>query len=257
MHELLKAGDPTKKAEGELTGAKRILETLKELLPGVFDVVTIDALYANAPLLNACLAAGLIAIVRLKGENRILKKEAAALFDRGGGEIDNFYTVNRKGEYTLVISRSGEFNMPGMQDKVRVVRYTEIPVLINGDRDLRTNRKGELKRKEKEVWVICTDTMLSVRTIWKIAHIRWDIENCCFNVLSKQGNLKHLYCHAASDQILTLIYMAFNLRELYLFHYRARDFVGQGYTQANFITLIACELRNVPVWNMLIRRCAS
>ena len=53
------------------------------------------------------------------------------------------------------------------ENKVKVIKYIE--------------------QEGKEIYVVCTDTNLNEKTINKIIHARWDIENEGFNELKMVG----------------------------------------------------------------------
>ena len=72
--ELLQPG------EGEETAAKRLLERVFELYPRYFDVVVGDALYLDAPFINFCRAHGKHAIITIRGDQRLLLRDAQGLF---------------------------------------------------------------------------------------------------------------------------------------------------------------------------------
>lgn len=251
-YDLLNAGDPTTKDEGELTGAKRVLSELGRQLPGKIDIITGDALYANAPCINAILKLGAAAVIRVKGDQRLLIKEADRRFDSLDASRMTFRAQDRRGEHILVIAEyADDFTMPGVDKALRMVRFTEIPIRADGTLDKRTHKNGELRREETTSYMLCTDPEIDIVTVWKIKHYRWDIENCCFNVLSKCFSLKHLYSHKAAEQMFALKLLAFNMRALYLFRHRFRDFAGGRYKQEDFIRRLQLDLDSESVADML------
>lgn len=245
-YEMLRGSDPVRKSEGELTGGKHLLKKLGTHLPGTVDIIAGDALYANAPMLNAVKAIGASGVTRIKGDNRRAIKEADARFDHGRGQSASFIGQNRKGQLVAVTAwYDDDFIMEGYDEPVRLVKFTEVPITASGALDLRTDRAGNLLRKEETFYLLCTDPTIAIETIWRIGHIRWDIEDCCFHVLSERSHIKHLYSHIACDQMLALMLQAFNCRELYLFRFRARDFVGK-FTQLDFIRRLQNDIQLLP-----------
>lgn len=246
-YEMLRAGDPARKDEGEITGAKRLLEALDENLPGHIDIVTGDALYANAPCVNAIRETGAAAVIRVKGDNRKLIRDADERFDAGKGRKKSFRSKSRNGDRWIVTAAfEDDFLMPGVEDPVRVVRFTEIPVLKNGRIDTRT-QNGRRLREERTIYMLCTDLPIRIETIWKVAHVRWDIEDSCFHVLSTFCHIKHLFTHKAAEQIIALMLLACNMLELYLYRYRARDFAGRHYQQRDFVKALEYGLHDRPI----------
>ncbi|NSJ93092.1 transposase, partial [Coprococcus sp. MSK.21.13] len=71
----------------------------------------------------------------------------------------------------------------------------------------------------KEAWIITTDKLTSVETLWKIMHKRWDIENNAFHQLKTEWHLEHCFLHSPTgiETILMFILIAFNLMQLYFF----------------------------------------
>ena len=248
---FLKAGDPTSKDEGEITGMKRLLSEVDKNLKGLVGIYTGDALYANAPCINAIRRTGAAAIVRIKGDNRKLIREADQQFDAGKGTMKSFKGKTRRGEYWVVTATYDEFEMPGVAEPVRLVRFTEIPILKNGCLDTRRDSQGRFLREERTAYMLCTDLSIEITTIWKVMHVRWDIEDACFHVLSTDCHIKHLYSHKAAEQIIALMLLAFNMRELYLFRHRARDFVGRGYRQIDYVKRLEYDLHNQSIAEML------
>ena len=242
--------DPGQKQEGELTGGKRLMQELKEQMPGTFDIVTGDALYGNAPSINAVRAAGAQAVVRLKDDDRLLKREADEKFDHGRCIGESFLGRDRDGNMVLVMAQHACFEMAGVPGKVRVVRFTELPVDHDG-KLLTTQEKGQPIPDEETSYMISTDLDLRVTTIWKVKNIRWDIENSCFHVLTTDFHIKHLYSHMAAEQITALTLIAFNLRNLYLFRFRKRDFVGKGYALWDVTDSLKQDLYRYPIASLL------
>ena len=182
-YEMLRAGDPVKKDEGEITGAKRLLKGPDEHLPGLIDIVTGDALYANAPCVNAMREAGAVAVIRVKGDNRTLIKDADERFNIGKGTKTSFKARNRTGDhYVVTATFDDDFVMPGVEEPVRMVRFTEIPILKDGTLDTRT-KDGRRIREEKTFYMLSTDLSISVETIWKLrmcdGTLRMHASMCC------------------------------------------------------------------------------
>lgn len=250
-YEMLQAGDPTKKQEGELTGTKRLLAELDKSLPGLCDIITGDALYANAPFINAIRETGAKFAIRIKGDQRLLIQSADEKFDAGEGQKKVFRGRNRKGELFLVTAEyDDDFTMPGVEGPIRMVRFTETPILDDGTVDDRKDEQGNLLRKEKVAYMVA-DVCIPVTTIWKIMHLRWDIEDSCFHVLSTQYHVKHLYSHIAAAQIFALTLLVFNMRELYLFRFRGRDYIGQDISQCDFGKQLEYDLHQYSIAELL------
>ncbi|WP_243158873.1 transposase, partial [Clostridium cochlearium] len=98
------------------------------------------------------------------------------------------------------------FEMADSEIKVRFIKFIE--EIHNGD-----------KIEIKEAWIITTDKLTSVETLWKIMHKRWDIENNAFHQLKTEWHLDHCFLHSPTgiETILMFILIAFNLMQLYFF----------------------------------------
>ncbi|NME96629.1 transposase [Clostridium cochlearium] len=96
--------------------------------------------------------------------------------------------------------------MADSEIKVRFIKFIE--EIHNGD-----------KIEIKEAWIITTDKLTSVETLWKIMHKRWDIENNAFHQLKTEWHLDHCFLHSPTgiETILMFILIAFNLMQLYFF----------------------------------------
>lgn len=108
--------------------------------------------------------------------------------------------------------------------KVRVVKFEE------------TYNKTKKEKQVDIIYVISTDLNISVQTINKIIHARWDIENNGFNDLKNYWNMKHCFIaeENAIDVIIETIIMSYNLWEMYLYQH-LHDFEGMKMTKIGYI----------------------
>lgn len=204
--EMLRPRDGSDKDEGELTGGKRLLERLKKRHGHFADVVVADALYLNAPFVNTVLNNGMDVVIRMKDERRQLLKDAKGLFEKGYGKRAGF----QSGKMKVEVWDEGGFRMEGVKKEVRVLKYLET-----------WEEKG--KQQMREVWLMTTLEQADCRTLWKMMHKRWDIEENGFHQLKTYYHAKHCYCHGAAEVIFQLMLLAFNMREMYLYR-RVRGF---------------------------------
>jgi hypothetical protein len=70
--------------EGETTAALRLLDNLKSWHYYYADVVALDSLYANAPVINKLLEQNVIGVIRVKQEHYTLVQDAEGLFSSRG-----------------------------------------------------------------------------------------------------------------------------------------------------------------------------
>lgn len=87
----------------------------------------------------------------------------------------------------------------------------------------------EGKEKQQEIYIATNMLNHSVRTIIKIMHIRWHIENCGFRKLKQQYNLEHIFIGEfnAINYIFQMIILVSNLLEMY---FKVRLKVAVKYT---------------------------
>lgn len=83
---------------------------------------------------------------------------------------------------------------------------------------------------------MCTDLDLNEKTINKIIHARWDIENEGFNELKNYWNMNHCFIanENAIDVIMQTIMISYNLWELYLYGH-LHDFKKSKITKLGYI----------------------
>lgn len=227
--EMLKPkSDGSNKDEGELTGGKRLIQKLYEKYNRFADVIVADALYMNAPWINAVLKIHMDAVVRVKDERLNIVKDALGLFK------------NRKHDYEWEASKKLKvrawdeegFEMPGLERTVRFLRFIETIVKKDGTKE------------EKEMWVVTTlGKETPAEVIWAIMHKRWDIENNGFHQLKTYYNADHCYLHdpVGIEAVLMFMIMAFNLQELFMFRC-LRDFREKNILRIDFIENLRDEL---------------
>lgn len=112
---------------------------------------------------------------------------------------------------------SDEFEFSTYEHPVRVIRSLE-----------QYWHEGE--EKTQELYIATNMLNHSVRTIIKIMHLRWNIENCGFRKLKQQYNLEHIFIGEfnAINYIFQMIILVSNLLEMY-FKIRLRKTVNYTY----------------------------
>ena len=94
--DMLDPRDGAEKDEGELTGGKRLIETLYSQHGHFADVIVADGLYLNVPFLRVVLKCHMEAVIRLKDERRLIFQDAEKLFGSGEGKKEPFYREGKK-----------------------------------------------------------------------------------------------------------------------------------------------------------------
>ena len=152
----------------------KLIEKLKKQYGTGIDVIVGDTIYLNEKVIKALKKEKYIGVFRLKENNRKIYEDAKGLF-----KIKKSNEFKYKGQKIKYWTDIFEYR----KNKVKVIKYIE--------------------QEEKEIYVVSTDTNLNEKTINKIIHARWDIENEGFNELKKGWNMKH--CYMADEKGIDVI----------------------------------------------------
>jgi DDE family transposase len=180
--------------EGEDTAALRLLEKLPELYGSrFFEVLLLDALYAQAPVLKLADRSGWDVVVSLKQNQRDLYQSAIRLFARRPADISG--AEQREGkryQFQLWDTEGLPFSTDYPQP-VRVVRSEE---------KLTQNhyRRGQLQPETSEhewLWITTLESRSFPATlVRRLGHDRWKQENNGWNDLTQHWAFKHGFLHA-------------------------------------------------------------
>ncbi|MCK5804823.1 MAG: transposase [Lentisphaeria bacterium] len=222
------------KGKGEIDAAMRLLERLQEKCPRAFNVVAGDALYLDPGLCRLVLGYGKDFIAVLKNENRDLIKDFRGLIDFGDAATVDFQ-YNGRQCHCHDIEGFGSWSQLGSE--VRVVSSEET----------RTVRRQLTKEKETltSEWLWATSLSkdkANTRTIVRLGHGRWDIENQGFNELVNQWHADHIYHHDVNAivAILLLLYLVYNLFHVWLDR-ALKPQLREKYTALHFARLLKAE----------------
>ena len=211
--------DSSKKDEGEINVAKRLMTRALETHKSFVDVVVYDALVCNSSWFNHCIDGEVDTIVRMKNNNNkslrkvkslANKSEPVAVWEQDKAKID----VSEK-----------NFTMSGVERPLRFVKFAiKYP-----------------NKKRTQIMIVTTCMDLSLETIFKMIKARWNIENCIFNYLKQEAGLGHCFVHGgnAVEAILYLIFIAANLFQLF----KARRIKNQVPIQRELVRLV--DLKNL------------
>lgn len=198
--------DGSNKDDGEITGGKRLIRRLYKEYHHFADIIVADALYCKSTWIKEVLSIGMDAVVRVKERRLNIVKDALALFKCR--EADKYWTVKKNiNTYRNIKAWDDDnFQISDSDIKVRFIKFIE---------EIHTGDKIEFK----EGWIITTDEFVSVETLWKIMHKRWDIENNVFHQLKTEWHLDHCFFHSPTgvETVLMFMIIAFNLMQLYFF----------------------------------------
>lgn len=206
-HEMLEPKrDSSNKDEGEITSAKRLIRKLHKNFNHFADIVVADALYCKTTWIKEVTSLGVDAVVRVKDKRLNIVKNALGIFK--SRQADDKWIVNKGSNKRIKIKAWDEddIEMADKKTKVRFIKFIE---------KIQVGDKIEIK----EAWIITTDKITSVKTLWEIMHKRWNIENNIFHQLKTEWHLDHCFIHSPTgiEAVLMFIFIAFNLMQLYFF----------------------------------------
>lgn len=197
VHSLVKpflAIEWLRPGEGEDTAALRLLRRL----PGMygsrfFDILLMDALYAQTPVVELVREAGWDAVISLKQNSRDLYQSAVRLFASRAPDIG---FTEQHGHKTYRVQLWDTEGLPftiAHPEPVRVVRSEEVL-----DRNRYREGKPTPHSTDHEwLWVTTLDKRIfPTLVIRQLGHSRWKHENNGWMDLTKHWAFKHGFLHA-------------------------------------------------------------
>src|SRR6266567_1421756 len=190
--------------EGELTAARRLIDSLHAAYGSFIDALVLDALYANGPLMTQLDRHGYGGFIVLKKENHEPLKEALALF-QGQRRCEEFDDSDKK-ECIQFWDADDIETLDTYAGKVRVIRA----VITKPDKEPTTWCFAIIGKRARK---------LGRRTALQIIRARWHIENTAFNQWVQYWNLGHVFRHTANALMAVLLVwaLAFNLLQLFVY----------------------------------------
>ena len=152
-----------------------------------FDILTGDALYAQAPVLRLLLRHNKDAVMVLKDEHRDLLVDAEALFRQQPPSIV------QEGQTTFQQwDVEGFTSWTGLEHPVRVVRSVESTRVRERD----ANRWTHSVQIHNWTWVTTlSQNQVPTSSIVRFGHARWQIENQGFNEIVTSWHADHYFHH--------------------------------------------------------------
>ncbi len=213
-----------KRGEGEISAAHRLLKELYRRHNRYADIITLDSLYAKAPIINEILDQNMIAVIRVKQQNYHIIRDAEGLFAGRKPDFSDALSLNsswysdddtsgRKYYYRVKIWDSSGFES---WSKVK------IPLRVLRIEETRVSHTGKILSEPVVTHLVTTadEATVPTETLWRTLHRRWDIENKVFHDLKKYWGFGHNYHHdsTAFMVMLQLAVIAMNLT--FLFYHR-------------------------------------
>ena len=212
--------DGSSKNDCELNAAKRLVPQMRQAMPKEQLLLTLDVLYANAPL------------IRLLKEHQI-----------------SFLIGVKEGYIPLQVERlSAENRLTEIlwetDDRVCSVRFANDLILNGQNQDIHVNYVEYLETDSSIAEVLffsswITDVLVTkenAQEVVNVARTRWKIENETFNTLKNQGyNLEHNYGHGSQ-------YLATNFAILTFLAFLT-DQIAQTFDQPFLKALEVCKTK--------------
>ena len=198
--------------EGEVVAARRLVRRLLKGHARLIDVIVADAIYLEAPFFKLVLDAGKHLIVTMKQEARDLFQDAEQLRK---SVCPQAFTAGRK--------KCQLWDLPGLETFTTLDRPVRVVWVVEVEERMEWRGKKKVKVTEEKTWIWVTDMppeKVSARRIWRWGHDRWDIENRCFNELSKLWAMDHCFVHDPTAIVVLLLTLALAFLLTYLFYER-------------------------------------
>ena len=217
--------------EGELTAARRLIDSLHDTYGGFIDAFVLDALYANGPVMTQLTNYGYRGFLVLKKQKDEPFKEALTLWQMHGPCGVRGSGSQRTGG---VLGCGRDRNTVSLQRKSpRGARVVTKP-----DQDPTTWCFAIIGQRARQ---------LGRRTALQIMRSRWHIENTAFNQWIRYWNLGHVFRHTqnALSAVLLLWTLAFNLLQMFVYRRLGRRRQPQGSDQHEYRHIVEVMLRDM------------
>ncbi len=190
--------------EGELTAARRLIESLHQTYGTFIDAIVLDALYANGPVMTQLDRVGYGGFIVLKKETDEPLKEALALW-QGQGPCETYDDPDTT-EHIEFWDCDDIDTLETYPGKVRVIRAV-------------LTKPGHAPTTWCFAIVGARARTLGRRTALSIVRGRWHIENTAFNQWIQYWHFGHVFRHTANALLAVLLLwtLAFNLLQLFIY----------------------------------------
>jgi hypothetical protein len=191
--------------EGELTAARRLIDSLHDTYGTLIDALVLDALYANGPVMTQLDQHGYGGFLVLKKDNNEPLKEALVLWQEQG-PCEQSYDADKEEHLPFWDSDDIE-TLDTYKGKVWVIRA----VLSKPNKEPSTTWCFAVVGKRARP--------LARRTTLQIIRARWHIEDTGFNQWIQHWNLGDVFRHAPNALMAVLLIwtLAFNLLQLFVY----------------------------------------
>jgi Transposase DDE domain len=200
--------EPFAAGDSEYAAGQRLLRRVLPQLGSRFaDYLVVDGEFATAPFLHACDDLGLPVIARLKGNLPELFQAAQKRFSRQPAKLSFRWGADR-----VQVWEADDF------DPWETLRWSTVRVLYY--RQHKPN--GEVI---EAYWLTnLSRQRVRVRSLFRMAKSRWEIENQGFNEAKNQHELEHIPHHHANSLLIAWLLnaLALTIERLYRLRYLHR-----------------------------------
>lgn len=184
--------------EGEATAALRLLRALPERYGShFFDILLLDSLYPQTPVLQLAAERGWDLVISLKQETRQLYQSAMGLFQNR--PADHGFLQQQAGK-TYQVRLWDTEGLPFVEDYPQPVRVVWSQETVTENQ----YRRGKLEPQTRDhewLWVTTLDSRtFSASQVRQLGHDRWKQENNGWNDLTQNWALKHDFLHACKHR---------------------------------------------------------
>jgi len=201
--------DGVDKNDCEINAFKRFIADFRREHPKLAVIFTLDALYANTPVLELLKAHRIPYLITVKDNMDLLMSQIKE--ERQKGQLGSLVEVEFRGEKIIKKLES----VYTFSNELRLFQLREAPKVnfIQCEETLTWVDKKGVEHREKKTYSWITDiwvTKDNVKTLAKGGRARWKIENETFNTLKNQGYyLEHNYGHGDKNLSVNMVTMMF------------------------------------------------
>lgn len=184
--------------EGEDTCALRLFARLAELYGRrFFDILLLDSLYAQAPVLRLTQQLGWDVVIALKQERRDLYQNAMGLFQARCADRE-FERQEENSHRRVQLWHAAD--LPFTQDYPLPVRVLRSEEELTRQR-IQGGQSYQQTTQQHWCWISTLDQQAFPATLlWQLGHLRWKNENNGWNDLTQNWALKHGFLHACKHR---------------------------------------------------------
>jgi len=246
--------------ETEVKAALRAIEEAYRWNWRYCDIICADALYAQAPFINAVVGQNKDVVVKVKREELNIVKDMEGLIAKRPPDV-TLRGVTPKDE--PVPEGHGVRYDVELWDEEGFTSWEQVcsPLRCVKVRETRkVTRRGEvIEQRQSEYHIVTTvsKALMKPEVLWQIVHRRWDIENSVFCDLKMNWRFGHCYAHdiTAIQAVYALYCIVVNLMLLFVYRH-LRDAPVRGVTLVEIARQILAGLR-APHFGLPIPMCRS